>query len=43
MVDIAHTYSKDIEHLEENVDTLEELFESNEIFNLSNIIIILLN
>lgn len=43
MVDIAHTYSKDIEHLEENVDTLEELFETNKIFSISNIIITLLN
>ena len=43
MVDIAHTYSKDIEHLEENVESLEELFETNKAFSISNLIITLLN
>ena len=43
MVDIAHTYSKDIEHLEENIESLAEIFETNEIFNVEDIIITLMN
>ena len=43
MVDIAYTYSKDIEHLEENIESLAEIFETNEIFNVEDIIITLMN
>lgn len=43
IVDIAHTYSKDIEHLEENIEILEELFETNEVFNIDNLLKTLLN
>lgn len=43
MVDIAHTYSKDIEHLEENIEVLQELFETKNEFNIDNFIINLLN
>lgn len=37
MVDIAHTYSKDIEHLEENIEALAELFETNDVFDIEEI------
>ncbi len=43
MVDISHTYSKDIEHLEENIDTLAEIFKTNPVFKEDRIINILIN
>ncbi len=43
IVDIAHTYSKDIEHLEENIESLAELFETNEVFSLEEMIVTLMN
>lgn len=43
MVDIAHTYSKDVEHLEENIETLEEVFETNEVFSLEEMLVTLMN
>ncbi|GAA0086211.1 hypothetical protein UT300007_26500 [Clostridium sp. CTA-7] len=43
MVDIAHTYSKDVEHLEENIETLEELFETNDVFSIKELLAILMN
>ena len=43
MVDIAHTYSKDIEHLEENIESLAEIFETNEVFNVDKVITTLMN
>ena len=43
IVDISHTYSKDIEHLEENIETLEELFKDMDIFQLDEIITTLMN
>ncbi|WP_346876343.1 MULTISPECIES: flagellin lysine-N-methylase [unclassified Clostridium] len=43
MVDISHTYSKDIEHLEENIDTLAEIFKRNPVFKEDRIINILIN
>lgn len=42
LVYIAHTYSKDIEHLEENVEKLQELFETEEFFALYEILYVLL-
>lgn len=42
LVDIAHTYSKDIEHLEENVEKLQELFETEEFFDLNEVLYVLL-
>ncbi len=42
MVDISHTYSKDIEHLEENIDTLEDIFKMNPVFREDRIINILI-
>ncbi len=43
IVDISHTYSKDIEHLEENIDTLAEIFKTNPVFKENRIINILIN
>ena len=43
IVDIAHTYSKDIEHLEENIESLAEIFETNEVFAVEKMIITLMN
>ena len=43
MVDIAHTYSKDIEHLEENIEALAELFETNDVFVIEEMVIALMN
>lgn len=43
MVDIAHTYSKDIEHLEENIEVLAELFETNEVFDIEEMVMALMN
>ncbi len=43
IVDIAHMYSKDIEHLEENIDTLTDIFEDTEIFTVDKIIVALMN
>lgn len=42
-VEVAKMYSKDIEHSEENVESLYEVFEKEEVFNLENLIIILFN
>ena len=43
MVYIAHTYSKDIEHLEENIEALAELFETNEVFDIEEMVMALMN
>ena len=43
MVDIAHTYSKDIEHLEENIEALAELFETNDVFDIEEMVMALMN
>lgn len=43
IVDISHTYSKDVEHLVENIDTLEEEFDTNDIFAAGNIIAVLVS
>ncbi|MGN9162666.1 flagellin lysine-N-methylase [Clostridium sulfidigenes] len=43
IVDISHTYSKDIEHLEENIDTLADIFKMNPVFKEDRIINILIN
>lgn len=41
-VDIMHMYSKDVEHLEENIEKLAELFETNNVFNLDGLFSILI-
>lgn len=42
-VDIMHMYSKDIEHLEENIENLSELFETNKVFDLEDFLSVLMN
>jgi lysine-N-methylase len=42
-VDIIHMYSKDIEHLEENIERLAELFETNKVFDLDGFLTVLMN
>ena len=43
MVDISHMYSKDIEHLEENIDILQEIFETEEVYEVAQILVTLMN
>ena len=43
LVDIAHMYSKDIEHSDENVEALQEVFETRDIFDSDEIIATILN
>ncbi len=43
MVDISHRYSKDIEHLEKNIEALERIFESSEVYAVDKIINTLVN
>ncbi len=43
IVGITRIYSKDIEHLEENIDTLAEIFKINPVFREDRIINILIN
>lgn len=43
LVDIAHMYSKDIEHSDENIETLQEIFETKEIFEVHQIMKIIFN
>lgn len=38
MVDISHEYSKDVEHLVENVEMLERIFETEEVYSVDKII-----
>ncbi|WP_017416539.1 flagellin lysine-N-methylase [Clostridium tunisiense] len=42
-VDIMHMYSKDIEHLEENIEALAEVFKTNPVFELEELLSILMN
>ena len=42
-VEIVKMYSKDIEHSEENVESLYESFETKEVFNLENLLIVVNN
>ena len=43
LVDIGHKYSKDVEHLVENVDALERIFETEEVYTYDKIINTLVN
>ncbi|WP_330377679.1 hypothetical protein [Cellulosilyticum ruminicola] len=43
MVDISHMYSKDIEHLEENIEALQEIFETEAVYEVDQIIMTLMN
>ncbi|WP_196000821.1 flagellin lysine-N-methylase [Clostridium sp. 1001271B_151109_B4] len=43
IVDISHMYSKDIEHLEENIESLAEIFETNHVFSIEEMLVTLMN
>lgn len=43
MVEISHMYSKDIEHSEENIENLQEIFETNDIFEVDEVLVMLIN
>lgn len=43
IVDISHMYSKDIEHLEENIERLSEIFETNDVFSIEEMLVTLLS
>ena len=43
MVDISHMYSKDVEHLEENIEALQEIFETEAVYDIDQIIMTLMN
>lgn len=43
MVVVSQSYSKDIEHLEKNVETLERIFETDEVYTYDRIINTLVN
>jgi len=42
-VDIMHMYSKDIEHLEENIENLSEIFKTNKVFDLEDLLSVMMN
>lgn len=41
LIDISYMYSRDIEHFEENVNILGEIFETNDKFNIEDILSLL--
>jgi len=43
MVEVAYRYSRDIEHLEENVEALERIFETEEVYKVDKLIHTLIN
>lgn len=43
MVEVSRIYSKDIEHSDENVENLQEIFETNELFEVDEILVVLMN
>lgn len=43
IVELSFTYSKDIEHSEENIEKLQEIFETTDIFSVENILKVILN
>lgn len=43
IVNISQTYSKDVEHLEENIETLAENFETDDIFKIKQMVVVLMN
>lgn len=38
LVDISHRYSKDVEHFEKNIEKLERIFETQEVYGVDKII-----
>lgn len=43
LVNIAHIYSKDVEHLEENIRSLYQLFDNSDYFTTEKLLVVLLN
>ncbi|WP_300260994.1 flagellin lysine-N-methylase [Clostridium sp.] len=43
MVEVSRIYSKDIEHSDENIENLQEIFETKEIFEVDEILAMLMN
>lgn len=43
MVEVSRIYSKDIEHSDENIENLQEIFETEEIFETDEILAMLMN
>lgn len=43
MVEVSRIYSKDIEHSDENIENLQEIFETEEIFQVDEILPMLMN
>lgn len=43
MVEVSRMYSKDIEHSDENIENLQEIFETEEIFQVDEILPMLMN
>lgn len=43
MVEVSRIYSKDIEHSDENVENLQEIFETNQLFEVQEVLIMLMN
>ncbi|MBE6072549.1 MAG: flagellar protein FliB [Clostridium butyricum] len=42
-IDLMHMYSKDIEHSEDNLEELAQIFEINKVFRLEEILIMIMN
>lgn len=42
-IDLIHMYSKDIEHSEDNLEELAQIFEINKVFNLEQTLVTILN
>ena len=42
-IDLMHMYSKDIEHSEDNLEELAQIFEINKVFGLEEILIMIMN
>lgn len=43
MVEVSRIYSKDIEHSDENVENLQEIFETEELFDVDEVLVMLMN
>lgn len=43
MVEVSRIYSKDIEHSDENVENLQEIFETEELFEVDEVLVMLMN
>lgn len=43
IVAISHMYAKDVEHLEENIETLQTIFETEEVYKVDKILMTVMN